>query len=80
MDMEYWKRFENSGRIEDYLNFVSCERREGGAAGTDSTGNAAWDGGLLRKDRMEGRSGEDLHAGKRNIDRNHIEAVSRGRI
>ena len=23
MNMEYWKRFENSGKIEDYLSFVS---------------------------------------------------------
>jgi hypothetical protein len=28
MNMEYWKQFESSGKIEDYLSFVSCERRE----------------------------------------------------
>ena len=28
MKLEYWKRFENSGRIEDYLSFVDCHRRE----------------------------------------------------
>lgn len=28
MNMEYWKRFENTGKIEDYLSFVSCERYE----------------------------------------------------
>lgn len=25
---EYWKQFENSGRIEDYLSFVSSTRQE----------------------------------------------------
>jgi len=31
----YWKKFENSGRIEDYLSFVSSARaREGEHAGT----------------------------------------------
>lgn len=28
MNLEYWKQFENSGRIEDYLNFVACDRQE----------------------------------------------------
>ncbi|MGN0400875.1 MAG: hypothetical protein ACI4HQ_01280 [Acetatifactor sp.] len=28
MNMEYWKKFENTGKIEDYLNFVSCEMRK----------------------------------------------------
>lgn len=28
MDLKYWKKFENSGRIEDYLSFLSCERQE----------------------------------------------------
>lgn len=80
MNMEYWKRFENSGRIEDYLNFVSCERREGGAAGAGVAGNGAWDDGLAQDVRAEGRSGEGSYAGKRDTDGNHIEAVSRGGI
>jgi len=28
MNLEYWKQFENSGRIEDYLSFVACDRQE----------------------------------------------------
>ncbi|MCI9438134.1 MAG: hypothetical protein HFH85_13350 [Lachnospiraceae bacterium] len=28
MEEKYWKQFENSGRIEDYLNFVSNYRQE----------------------------------------------------
>lgn len=35
MDMKYWERFENSGRVEDYLAFVS-EERQGQAQ------NAGW--------------------------------------
>ena len=36
MNMEYWKRFENSGKIEDYLSFVS-----GGGQETDEKQNAS---------------------------------------
>ena len=28
MDLKYWKQFESSGKIEDYLAFVSSVRRE----------------------------------------------------
>ena len=28
MNLEYWKQFENSGRIEDYLSFVAYDRQE----------------------------------------------------
>ena len=28
MDLKYWKQFESSGRIEDYLRFVSKQRQE----------------------------------------------------
>ena len=28
MDLKYWKQFESSGKIEDYLTFVSNVRRE----------------------------------------------------
>ena len=48
MEEKYWKQFENSGKIEDYLSFVSNYRqeaagmtgaaREGGHAGI-YTGN-----------------------------------------
>lgn len=36
MNMEYWKRFENSGKIDDYLSFVS-----GGGDGTDIEKNTS---------------------------------------
>lgn len=36
MNMEYWKRFENSGKIEDYLSFVS-----GGGKETEAEQNAS---------------------------------------
>ena len=32
MEEKYWKQFENSGRIEDYLTFVSGTGRETGDA------------------------------------------------
>lgn len=32
MEEKYWKQFENSGRIEDYLTFVSGSGRETGDA------------------------------------------------
>ncbi len=28
MDEKYWKQFENSGRIEDYLSFVNSTGRD----------------------------------------------------
>ncbi len=28
MNIKYWKRFESSGKIEDYLSFVSCKERD----------------------------------------------------
>ncbi|MDE6640819.1 MAG: hypothetical protein K2K63_09860 [Acetatifactor sp.] len=36
MNMEYWKRFESSGKIEDYLSFVS-----GGESGENAGQNAS---------------------------------------
>lgn len=36
MNMEYWKRFESSGKIEDYLSFIS-----GGGNGENSGQNAS---------------------------------------
>lgn len=80
MNMEYWKRFENSGRIEDYLNFVSCERQERSASGADFERNGTRDAGTVRDGRPERYSGEDSYAGKHDTDGNCIEAVSRGGI
>lgn len=28
MNLKYWKQFETSGKVEDYLNFVSMEKGE----------------------------------------------------
>ncbi len=28
MNEKYWKQFENSGKIEDYLTFLACARQE----------------------------------------------------
>ena len=36
MNREYWKKFENSGKIEDYLAFLSCERRREAGEGAKS--------------------------------------------
>lgn len=80
MNMEYWKRFENSGRIEDYLNFISCERQERSASGADFERNGTRDAGTVRDGRPEIYSGEDSYAGKYDTDGNCIEAVSRGGI
>ncbi|MCI9190794.1 MAG: hypothetical protein HFH84_14485 [Lachnospiraceae bacterium] len=45
MEEKYWKQFENSGRIEDYLSFVNSTGRDerdvsfvGEAVFTDGTG------------------------------------------
>ena len=27
-DLNYWKQFENTGKIEDYLNYCSCVAQE----------------------------------------------------
>ncbi|MCM1056737.1 MAG: hypothetical protein NC517_03920 [Firmicutes bacterium] len=43
MNMEYWKRFENSGKIEDYLSFVSGGGN-GESAGKNPSGEALYAG------------------------------------
>lgn len=80
MNMEYWKRFENSGKIEDYLNFVSCERQERSASGANFERNETGDAGMVRNGRPEIYSGEDPYAGKYHTDGDCFEAVSRGGI
>ena len=44
MEEKYWKQFENSGRIEDYLAFVSNFRKE---EDTMEAGESAETGYLL---------------------------------
>ena len=41
MEERYWKQFENSGRIEDYLSFVSSNRQETDMAGIAGEGGHA---------------------------------------
>ena len=41
MNLKYWKQFETSGKIEDYLSFVSGERQEmGEESQTGESGHA----------------------------------------
>ena len=49
MKEKYWKQFENSGKIEDYLSFVSSARQEA----TDKTEQMKVDGhaGIYHSDR-----------------------------
>ncbi len=49
MNLEYWKQFESSGRIEDYLSFVACARQED-AKGHDGAGEDR-DAGIYMCDR-----------------------------
>lgn len=80
MNLEYWKRFENSGKIEDYLNFVSCERQERSASRANLERHGTGDADTVRNGRPEIDSGEDLYAGKYHTDGDCFEAVSRGGI
>ncbi|MCI8286201.1 MAG: hypothetical protein HFH89_00750 [Lachnospiraceae bacterium] len=41
MEERYWKQFESSGRIEDYLSFVSNMRQETDMAGIVREGGHA---------------------------------------
>ena len=56
--INYWKQFESTGKIEDYLNYSSHrdEMRDGAASET------------------EGKSEESPYAGIRMCDRNDIKA------
>lgn len=36
MEEKYWKQFENTGKVEDYLSFVSSVRREQARKGEDA--------------------------------------------
>lgn len=49
MNLEYWKQFENSGRIEDYLSFVACGRQED--AGERDRAGEHGDAGIYMCDR-----------------------------
>ncbi|MCI9319888.1 MAG: hypothetical protein HFH05_07415 [Lachnospiraceae bacterium] len=49
MNLEYWKQFENSGRVEDYLSFLSCDRQEN--AGKENKAGEHTDAGIYMCDR-----------------------------
>ena len=49
MNLEYWKQFENSGRIEDYLSFVACDRQED--TGKETRAGEHRDAGIYMRDR-----------------------------
>ena len=69
MNIEHWKQFESTGRIEDYLHFLSCERQERSEREADS-GNAPGAAGDSSRDWMDHNSHAGIYIG----DRNHIEA------
>lgn len=60
MNIEHWKQFESTGRIEDYLSFLSCERQEEAEKERDS-GSVPGEAGEDRGSRN--RTGNDSHAG-----------------
>lgn len=49
MNLEYWKQFENSGRIEDYLSFVACGGQEN--SGMEGQAGEYRDAGIYMCDR-----------------------------
>ena len=48
MNTEYWKKFENSGKIEDYLAFLNCYGE--GKAGDEEQSGADSDAGIYYSD------------------------------
>ena len=65
MDLKYWKQFEHSGKIEDYLTFKAC-----GSKRDSEWKNAGNDGG----------AGEDTDAGIYQRNRDRIKADPCGGI
>lgn len=49
MNLEYWKQFESSGRIEDYLSFVACDRQKN--TGRQDQAGEHRDAGIYKCDR-----------------------------
>lgn len=77
MNIEHWKQFESTGRIEDYLHFLSCERQEKTGREEDSRPGYPTAG----LDRKQGkRTGNDGHAGIYMGDRDHTKADSGGGV
>lgn len=61
-NINYWKQFENTGKIEDYLSYKSCRREPGYFVG--DKGNQS----------MDAREDENPYAGVRMCDRNDTKA------
>ncbi|MBR1931173.1 MAG: hypothetical protein IJ833_06830 [Lachnospiraceae bacterium] len=59
----YWKQFEHTGKVEDYLSYRSQTRKSEEASDADAV--ASWE--------MAGKSGGNPYAGIPMGDRNHIE-------
>lgn len=60
--INYWKQFENTGKIEDYLNYKSYRKEPGYFVGEQ------------KSERYVEESGVNPYAGIRMCDRNDIEA------
>ena len=48
MNLEYWKQFENSGKIEDYLSFKAYDSKE--STGKNSRTGEQADAGIYKCD------------------------------
>ncbi len=62
-DLNYWKQFESTGKIEDYLSYCSCVGRDVGNKGSETAS---------KEDKMR-QTGEKPYAGIRMCNRNDIE-------
>ena len=81
MDEKYWRQFENSGRIEDYLNFVSHRDDAYNGIGNDFTNEFATE--LTDRNAAEMKVKQvkaDTHAGTYLRDGDDIEDLSRGGV
>ena len=59
-NLNYWKQFENTGKIEDYLSYCACVSQE-----TDGEESAAV--------KMQEQSGVNPYAGYSMCNRNRVE-------
>lgn len=74
--LNYWKQFENTGKIEDYLSYKAddSQRSENVVAGCKSD----YQGGMWDSAGREGMDGS--YAGIYTSDRDDFKTVSHGRI
>jgi len=70
-NLNYWKQFENTGKIEDYLNYRCCfSDGEGQQHNPVTGGNSMTDVTM----NVRGEVGENSYAGIHMCNRNDIEA------